>query len=96
MRCTGADALVLAPFAAVITYVGSGDFGFQPRSWSWRSAKAFNERRDANMLFVPNRVEIRKGEQINFVLHNTGEPDHEFVLATTQENLEHAEMMRKR
>jgi uncharacterized cupredoxin-like copper-binding protein len=40
------------------------------------------------------RVEIRKGEQINFVLHNTGEPDHEFVLATTQENLEHAEMMK--
>jgi uncharacterized cupredoxin-like copper-binding protein len=50
---------------------------------------------DAKMLFVPSRVEIRKGEQIKFVLHNTGKLDHEFVLATTQENLEHAEMMKK-
>jgi uncharacterized cupredoxin-like copper-binding protein len=53
------------------------------------------QERDAKMLFVPNRVEIRKGEQIKFVLHNTGKLDHEFVLATTQENLEHAEMMKK-
>jgi uncharacterized cupredoxin-like copper-binding protein len=52
------------------------------------------QERDAKMLFVPNRVEIRKGEQITFVLHNTGELDHEFVLASTQENLEHAEMMK--
>lgn len=50
---------------------------------------------DGKMLFAPDRVEIRKGEQIKFVLHNSGELDHEFVLATTQENLEHAEMMKK-
>ncbi|MDQ6868186.1 MAG: cupredoxin family protein [Pseudomonadota bacterium] len=53
------------------------------------------QERDGQMLFVPDRVEIRKGEQIKFVLHNNGELDHEFVLATTQENLEHAEMMKK-
>ncbi len=34
---------------------------------------------------------IRKGDQIKFVLYNSGELDHEFVLATTAENLEHAE-----
>ncbi len=50
---------------------------------------------DGKMLFVPDRVEIRKGEHIKFVLHNSGELDHEFVLATTAENLEHAEMMKK-
>jgi hypothetical protein len=38
---------VLAPFAAVITYVDNGDFGLRPRSWSWRSAKAFYERRES-------------------------------------------------
>ncbi len=53
------------------------------------------QERDGKMLFAPDRVKIRKGEQIKFVLHNVGELDHEFVLATTQENLEHAEMMKK-
>ena len=52
------------------------------------------QERDGKMLFAPDRVEIRKGEQIKFVLHNSGELDHEFVLAPTQENLEHAEMMK--
>ena len=30
---------------------------------------------DGKMLFVPNHVEVRKGEQIKFVLHNNGELD---------------------
>jgi uncharacterized cupredoxin-like copper-binding protein len=46
------------------------------------------------MLFVPNHVEVRKGEQIRFVLYNSGELDHEFVLATPQESLKHAEAMK--
>jgi uncharacterized cupredoxin-like copper-binding protein len=50
---------------------------------------------DGKMMFVPNKVEVKKGEQIKFMLRNNGELDHEFVLATTQENLEHAEMMKK-
>ena len=47
------------------------------------------------MMFMPHKVEVKKGEQIKFMLRNNGELDHEFVLATTQENLEHAEMMKK-
>ncbi len=50
---------------------------------------------DGKMLFAPDRIEIRKGKQIKFVLYNSGELDHEFVLATTQENLKHAEAMKK-
>ena len=50
---------------------------------------------DGKMMFVPNKVEVKNGEQIKFMLRNSGELDHEFVLATTQENLEHAEMMKK-
>lgn len=47
------------------------------------------------MVFIPDRVEIKKGEQIKFVLKNNGELDHEFVLATTGENVKHAEEMKK-
>lgn len=50
---------------------------------------------DGKMLFIPARFEIKKGEQIKFVLRNNGELDHEFVLANTAENLEHAEAMKK-
>jgi uncharacterized cupredoxin-like copper-binding protein len=49
----------------------------------------------ARMLFVPDRVEVRKGEQIRFVLTNEGMVNHEFVLGTQKEIEEHAKMMKK-
>ncbi len=51
--------------------------------------------RDGKMVFVPERLEVKKGEQIKFVLRNNGELEHEFVLATTADNLKHAEEMGK-
>ena len=50
---------------------------------------------DGKMMFIPDRVEVKRGEQIRFMLTNTGELEHEFVLATTEENLKHAEEMKK-
>jgi uncharacterized cupredoxin-like copper-binding protein len=50
---------------------------------------------DGKMLFIPDRVEVKRGEQIRFVLRNNGELEHEFVLATAEENLKHAEEMKK-
>jgi uncharacterized cupredoxin-like copper-binding protein len=46
-------------------------------------------------IFEPKRIVVKRGEQIRFVLRNEGENDHEFMLATTKENLKHAEVMRK-
>jgi len=50
---------------------------------------------DGKMIFNHNHVEVRRGEQIRFVLENKGELDHEFVLATPKENDKHAELMKK-
>ena len=50
---------------------------------------------DGKMLFIPDRVEVRKGEQIKFVLRNNGELAHEFMLASKAENDKHAELMQK-
>jgi uncharacterized cupredoxin-like copper-binding protein len=50
---------------------------------------------DGKMVFIPDRVEIRRGEQVRFVLRNNGELEHEFVLATEAENIKHAELMQK-
>ncbi len=51
--------------------------------------------RDGKMSFIPDRIEIRRGEQIRFQLRNNGELDHELVLATLEENLKHAVEMQK-
>jgi uncharacterized cupredoxin-like copper-binding protein len=51
--------------------------------------------KDGKMIYVPARIEVKKGEQIRFVLRNNGELEHEFVLGTTAENLKHAEAMKK-
>jgi uncharacterized cupredoxin-like copper-binding protein len=50
---------------------------------------------DGKMAFVPARIEVRQGEQIRFVLRNEGELDHEMVLASLDDNLKHAEVMKK-
>ena len=50
---------------------------------------------DGKMMFIPDRIEVKRGEQIRFMINNSGELEHEFVLATTEENLKHAELMKK-
>lgn len=50
---------------------------------------------EGKMLYSPALVEVRRGEQIRFVLENVGQLEHEFLLATSEENLKHAEVMQK-
>ena len=50
---------------------------------------------DGKMLFIPDTLKIRKGEQVRFQLRNNGEVDHEFVVATLEENLKHMKEMEK-
>ena len=50
---------------------------------------------DGKMMFIPARLEIKRGEQVKFMLRNNGELDHEFILASTEENVKHAEEMKK-
>jgi uncharacterized cupredoxin-like copper-binding protein len=49
----------------------------------------------SEMEFSPSRIEVKRGEQIRFIVRNAGTEDHEFLLATTEDNLKHAEMMKK-
>ena len=47
------------------------------------------------MLFEPSVIEVKRGEQVRFVLTNEGTYDHEFMLASKAENRKHAEQMKK-
>lgn len=49
----------------------------------------------SEMAYTPSRIEVKRGEQIRFVIRNAGSEDHEFLLATTKANLKHAEVMKK-
>jgi uncharacterized cupredoxin-like copper-binding protein len=50
---------------------------------------------DGKMMFSPERIEVKRGEQVRFILQNNGVLEHEFVLASTEENVKHAEEMKK-
>jgi uncharacterized cupredoxin-like copper-binding protein len=47
------------------------------------------------MLFTPDRITVKKGETILFVVENKGQLDHEFVLGTADDLEAHAAMMKK-
>lgn len=48
-----------------------------------------------NMRFSPERIEVKQGETIRFVVKNSGKVMHEMVLGTKKELDEHAAMMAK-
>ena len=49
---------------------------------------------DVGMAFVPNRIEVARGEQVRFLLRNEGELEHELVIGTAEANRAHAEAMK--
>jgi uncharacterized cupredoxin-like copper-binding protein len=48
-----------------------------------------------NMRFSPDKIEVKQGDTIKFVVRNHGKVMHEFVIGTKKENDAHAEMMLK-
>jgi uncharacterized cupredoxin-like copper-binding protein len=54
-----------------------------------------SETEDAKMLFTPASVEVKRGEQIRFVLKNVGKVDHEFMIDSVQNNAKHKIEMQK-
>jgi uncharacterized cupredoxin-like copper-binding protein len=54
-----------------------------------------HETDDAKMLFNPDRIEVKRGEQVKFVLKNGGKVDHEFMLDSVANNAKHKIQMQK-
>lgn len=47
------------------------------------------------MEYVPNKIEVKRNEQIRFVLKNADIQTHEFLLASVADNVKHAAVMKK-
>jgi uncharacterized cupredoxin-like copper-binding protein len=48
---------------------------------------------DGKMFFAPARISVNKGENVDFVVRNEGQLEHEFVLGSASENASHAAEM---
>ncbi len=57
--------------------------------------RAVEFRMTDNMRFTPDKLEVKQGETVKFVLKNNGAVMHEFVLGTKKELDEHAALMVK-
>jgi len=74
--------------AAGATYGRPGD-----PAKSGRVVQVIMRETGSGMAFTPPRVEVRRGEQVQFVLRNGGELDHELVIGTVEANRRHADEM---
>lgn len=105
MKAAIAAALLIA--AGGVAFAGPGEKGHSHNDAGFSAGEPGDPKKparivqvtmnegDSKMMYVPASIEIRRGEQIKFVLRNNGALDHEFILATTAENLKHAEEMKK-
>jgi uncharacterized cupredoxin-like copper-binding protein len=66
-------------------------FGFRAEA---RKVRTISLEMNDSLKFVPDKIAVKKGETIKFVLKNTGQVRHEMVFGTPAELKEHAEMMR--
>jgi uncharacterized cupredoxin-like copper-binding protein len=48
-----------------------------------------------NMRFTPDKIDVKQGETVKFVVKNTGKVMHELVIGTKKELDEHAALMAK-
>lgn len=60
-----------------------------------KAARTIEVAMSDDMRFTPNKISVRRGETVRFVVKNTGQMKHEMVLGSMKELKEHAEMMRK-
>lgn len=58
-------------------------------------SRTIEVRMSDSMRFLPEKISVRRGETIRFVVRNDGIEPHEFMLGEIRALQEHAEVMRK-
>jgi uncharacterized cupredoxin-like copper-binding protein len=98
-------SLVISSAASAIALAGPGAKGHSHNTFAAgepgdpkkpsRVVEVVMQEGGGKMLYVPDRIEVKRGEQIKFVLRNVGELDHEFMVDTEAHNQKHAELMQE-
>jgi uncharacterized cupredoxin-like copper-binding protein len=58
-------------------------------------SRTIEVRMDDRMRFVPDRIEVKRGETVRLRVANRGQVMHELVIGTEPELREHAELMKR-
>jgi len=100
--------LALASVVAVPTWAHgnqnhgkpAGEIKLEQKDWgigapSSKATRTIEVQMTDNMRFAPNRIDVKLGETVRFVVVNGGKVMHEFVLGTKRELDEHAALMKK-
>lgn len=105
MKLSNAVFVLALSIAATPAFAGAGPPGHSHETFSAgepgdvkkpaRVVLVTMQEGDGKMTFIPDRIEVRRDEQIKFIIRNNGALEHEFILASTPENLKHAEAMKK-
>src|SRR5947209_2645252 len=88
--CAGAPAALHAHDAAHFSAGEPGD----PKKPA-RTVEVVMRQEYGVMEYVPNKIEVKRNEQIRFVLKNVDIQTHEFLLASIADNQKHAAVMKK-
>ena len=72
-----------------MVYVAPGNGG------TARDSRLVNVDMTDTMRFNPSSIRVKQGDTIRFVVKNSGQLKHEFVLGTEKELKEHYEVMKK-
>jgi uncharacterized cupredoxin-like copper-binding protein len=62
---------------------------------AFRVVEVTMQENQGTMSYQPSEVNVKRGEQIKFVIANAGLLAHEFILANSADNLKHAALMKK-
>ena len=90
---SGAGSAVASGAHSHAGYV-AGEPG-DPKKPSRSIEVVMKETDDGKALYGPSRIEVKRGEQIRFVLKNIGEVDHAFILDSVENNAKHKLAMQK-
>jgi uncharacterized cupredoxin-like copper-binding protein len=100
-----AVALLPMLFTAGLAFAGAGEPGHSHGAFSagepgdpkkpFRTVQVTMHEADGTMGFSPKTLDVKRGEQIKFLIVNSGELPHEFILADEKDNLKHAALMQK-
>lgn len=72
----------------------AGDPG-DPKKPTSRTIEIVAREAEGKMSYTPDKIEVKRGEQIRFVIRNEGELAHEFLLDSLEGNAKHKIQMEK-
>ena len=92
-------------FTAGLALAGPGEPGHSHSAFSagepgdpkkpFRTVQVTMHEGDGTMEYSPKTLEVKRGEQVKFLITNGGALPHEFILANEKDNLKHGALMQK-